>query len=381
MSQTAHACGACIRRGHLVGFLAPHLAGVLDSHRRDDRDRTRLRGVLALDDSDLIRAVAGRAELDALRFLEDFDSDAAREGLEDREISAICRHAPGYPTSLGALSDSPAILFCTSDAECLAGLHAGRPVAVVGARRASPYGLEMAYRIGRGLGAAGVTVVSGLALGIDAAAHRGCLDAGGPAIGVLAGGPDVPYPRSNAGLYERLRLEGIVVSEMPPGVRPFRWAFPARNRIMAALSAATLVVEAADPSGSLITSEFAQQMGRTVAAVPGRATARLAAGANRLLKDGALVVTSTEDLLDELFGVGNRPDPPVGPRAAPPDPVEESILDAVAAEMDIDGICAAAGLPVREARAALTRLEATGHVRRDALGAYHATASGADGTP
>ena len=364
-----------------MGFLAPHLAGVLDSHRRDDRDRTRLRGVLALDDLDLIQAVAGRAELDALRFLEDFDADAAREELEDRGISAICRHAPGYPTSLGALSDSPAILFCTGEAERLAGLHAGRPVAVVGARRASPYGLEMAYRIGRGLGATGVTVVSGLALGIDAAAHRGCLDAGGPAIGVLAGGPDVPYPRSNAGLYERLRLDGVVVSEMPPGVRPFRWAFPARNRIMAGLSAATLVVEAADPSGSLITSDFAQQMGRTVAAVPGRAIARLAAGANRLLKDGALVVTSTEDLLDELFGVGNRPDPPVGPRAAPPDPFEESILDAVAAEMDIDGICAAAGLPVREARAVLTRLEATGRVRRDALGAYHATASGGDGTP
>ena len=374
MSEASNACAACMRRGHLVGFLAPHLAGVLDSHRGEDRDRSRLRGVLALDDAELVRAVAGGAEHDALRFLEDFDVEAARERLEDRGISAICRHAPGYPSSLGALTDSPAILFSTGGAERLSALHAGRPVAVVGARRGSPYGLEMAYRLGRGLGAAGVTVVSGLALGIDAAAHRGCLDAGGPAIGVLAGGPDVPYPRSNARLYERLRLDGIVVSEMPPGVRPFRWAFPARNRIMAGLSAATLVVEAADPSGSLITSDFAQQMGRTVAAVPGRATARLAAGANRLLKDGALVVTSTEDVLDELFGVGNRPDPPPRSRVAPPDPVAESILDAVAAEMDIDGICASAGLPVREARAALTRLEAAGHVRRDALGAYHPTA-------
>lgn len=364
-----------------MGFLAPHLAGVLDSRRRNDCDRTRLRGVLALDDADLVRAVAGGAQADATRFLEDFDASAARERLEDRGISAVCRHAPGYPSSLGALTDSPAILFSTGGPERLSELHAGRPVAVVGARRASPYGLEMAYQLGRGLGAAGVTVVSGLALGIDAAAHRGCLDAGGSAIGVLAGGPDVPYPRSNAGLYERLRRHGIVVAEMPPGVRPFRWAFPARNRIMAGLSAATLVVEAADPSGSLITSDFAEQMGRTVAAVPGRATARLAAGANRLLKDGALMVTSTEDLLDELFGVGNRPDPPARPRAAPPDPVEESILDAVAAEMDIDGICATAGLPVREARAALTRLEAAGHVRRDALGAYHPTASAADGTP
>jgi DNA processing protein len=239
----------------------------------------------------------------------------------------------------------------------------------------------MAYRLGRGLGAAGVTVVSGLALGIDAAAHRGCLDAGGSAIGVLAGGPDVPYPRSNAALYDRLRRDGIVVSEMPSGIRPFRWAFPARNRIMAGLSDVTVVVEAADPSGSLITSDFAQQMGRTVAAVPGRATARLATGANRLLKDGALVVTSAEDLLDELFGVGSRPDPPAELPASPSDPVDESILDAVAADMDIDGICATAGLPVREARAALTRLESAGLVRRDALGAYHATVGAADGTP
>jgi DNA processing protein len=312
--------------------------------------------------------------------VERFDHAAAREQLEQRGISAVCRHAAGYPTALGALTDSPAILFSTGGPERLSALHTGRPVALVGARRASPYGLEMAYRLGRGLGAAGVTVVSGLALGIDAAAHRGCLDAGGPAMGVLAGGPDVPYPRSNSGLYERLRGHGIVVSEMPPGVRPFRWAFPARNRIMAGLSAATVVVEAADPSGSLITSDFAQQMGRTVAAVPGRATARLAAGSNRLLKDGALVVTSAEDLLDELFGVGRRPDPPAR-SPVPPDPVDESILDAVAADMDIDGICATAGLPVREARAALTRLEAAGRVRRDALGAYHPTAGAADGTP
>ena len=362
-----------------MGFLAPHLAGVLDS-RREDQGRTRLRGVLALDDTELIRAVAGEAQAEATRFVERFDDAAAREQLEHREVSAVCRHSPGYPRALGALTDSPAILFSTGGPERLSALHGGRPVAVVGARRASPYGLEMAYRLGRGLGAAGVTVVSGLALGIDAAAHRGCLDAGGPAIGVLAGGPDVPYPRSNSGLYERLRGHGIVVSEMPPGVRPFRWAFPARNRIMAELSAATVVVEAADPSGSLITSDFAQQMGRTVAAVPGRATARLAAGSNRLLKDGALVVTSAEDLLDELFGVGSRPDPPVR-SPVPSDPVDESILDAVAADMDIDGIYATAGLPVREARAALTRLEAAGRVRRDALGAYHPTAGAAEQTP
>ena len=140
---------------------------------------------------------------------------------------------------------------------------------------------------------------------------------------------------------------------------------------MAGLSAVTVVVEAADPSGSLITSEFAGQMGRTVAAVPGRATARLAEGANKLLKDGAVMVTSAEDVLDELFGAGARPRQSL---VAPPDPVDASVLEAVEADLDIDGICASAGLPVREARAALTRLETAGRVRRDGLGAYHRTA-------
>jgi DNA processing protein len=354
-----------------VGLLAPHLAGVLDRRERD-RDRARLRGLLALGDEDLVQAVAGNTAGEAMRFVEGFDAHAAAERLVARRVAAVCRHSKRYPRSLSALVDSPAVLFCTDSPERLSGLLEQPAVALVGARRASPYGLEMAYELGRGLGAAGVTVVSGLALGIDAAAHRGCLDAGGPALCVLAGGPDVPYPRSNLGLYERLHRDGVVISELPPQVRPFRWAFPARNRIMAGLSAVTVVVEAADPSGSLITSDFAGQMGRCVAAVPGRATARLAEGANKLLKDGALVVTSTEDLLDELFGVGARPDRP--PRTGPPDPVDASILDAVEADLDIDGICASAGLPVREARAALTRLELAGRVRRDGLGAYHRTA-------
>jgi DNA processing protein len=143
---------------------------------------------------------------------------------------------------------------------------------------------------------------------------------------------------------------------------------------MAGLSATTVVVEAADPSGSLITSSFAGQMGRTVAAVPGRANARLATGGNNLIKDGALVVTSAEDLLDDLFGVGSRPDPPPRLPAGPPDPVDVSILDAVEADMDIDAICATSGLPVREARAALSRLERAGSVRRDGMGAYRRTA-------
>lgn len=368
-------CAACLRRGHLVGLLAPRIAGLLD-RRGTGEDRARVPSVLGLSEEDLVAAVAGPATEDALRFLDGFDAEAAASALAEARVEAICLHAPGYPQPLLALGDPPPVLFATGRAALLGELARERPVAIVGARRGSPYGVEVAYELGRGLGAAGVTVVSGLALGIDAAAHRGCLDAGGTAVAVLAGGPDVPYPRRHLRLYERVRERGVVISELPPGIRPLRWGFPARNRIMAGLSAITVVVEAAEPSGSLITSDFAQQLNRTVAAVPGRVTSRAAEGSNNLLKDGALLVTSAGDLLDELFGVEHRPERSRRSPPAPEAPLDAAILDAVDADLDIDGICAAAGLPVRETRAALTRLEAAGQVRRDALGGYRRTASG-----
>ena len=187
---------------------------------------------------------------------------------------------------------------------------------VVGTRRASPYGTEVAYALGRGLGAAGVPVISGLALGIDGTAHRGCLDGGGVPVAVVASGPDVVYPRRHRSLHERVRAEGLVLSELPPGTEPYRWSFPARNRIMAGLARVTLVVEAADPSGSLITAEFAKDLGRCVAAVPGRITSSVARGTNNLLKDGATPISGTEDVLDELFGVGVRRVPEAGPPPA-----------------------------------------------------------------
>ena len=170
------------------------------------------------------------------------------------------------------------MLFAAGRAEAFDVLREEPAVAVVGTRQASPYGTEVAYAIGRGLGASGVPVVSGLALGIDGTAHRGCLDGGGVPIAVVACGPDVVYPRRHRGLHQRVCEEGLVLSELPPGTEPFRWSFPARNRIMAGLARLTLVVEAADPSGSLITADFAKDLGRCVAAVPGRVTSRVAAG-------------------------------------------------------------------------------------------------------
>jgi DNA processing protein len=258
------------------------------------------------------------------------------------------------------------------------GALAGREpcVALVGSRRASPYGLEITRALGRGLAAAGLTVVSGLALGIDAQAHRGCLEAGGAPLAVLGCGPDVAYPRTNRRLYERVCERGLVIAELPPGQRPFRWSFPARNRIMAGLAQMTVVVEAADPSGSLITSEFATQLGRPVGAVPGHVTSSVAAGSNGLLKDGAVFVTGAGDVLDELYGPDPDRELPPPPAAPAHDPVQRRLLESVEAGLGIDAICAHAGLPVCDVRAGLARLEAGGHVRRDALGTYRRAAGG-----
>ncbi|MDQ3644261.1 MAG: DNA-processing protein DprA [Actinomycetota bacterium] len=368
------ACDRCLRRGYLVGHLASHIAGLLD------RPHGRVTGLLALPDEKLLEAAAGEHAEGARAFLEEFDADRARESVESSGIAAVCRHDPSYPTQLEDLADAPPVLFVKGrgDLACLTGTDPG--VAVVGARRASTYGLEMARELGRGLGAAGVTVVSGLALGIDAQAHRGCLEADGAPVAVLACGPDISYPRTNRRLYERVCERGLVIAELPPGQRAFRWSFPARNRIMAGLARMTVVVEAAEPSGSLITSDFAIQVGRPVGAVPGQVTSSRAAGSNALLKDGATFVTSAEDVLEELFG-SDRPRSRSGPDsrqtafAPPPDPVQGLLLEAVEAGLGMDGACAHSGLPIHEVRAGLSRLEASGHVTRNPMGIYRRTAA------
>ena len=367
--REAAACEACLRRGYLLGRLTGRIAGLLD------RPGRRTPGLLALPDDRLVEAAAGDEAPAVWKFLEAFDASEARESLAAAGVAASCRHSDAYPARLRELSDAPAVLFTLGSKGGL-GLLGEPSVALVGARRASPYGREVAHALGRGLAASGVGVVSGLALGIDAEAHRGCLAGGGAPVAVLACGPDVAYPRTNRRLYERVVETGVVVSELPPGQRPFRWSFPARNRIMAGLTDMTVVVEAADPSGSLITTEFAADLHRTVGAVPGQVTAASAAGTNRLLRDGAVVVRGTEDILDELYGAGGEvPRPPARRVAAEPaDPVERRLLEAVEHGLGIDGVCSHAGLPVHEARAALSRLEARGRVRRDALGGYQRAA-------
>jgi DNA processing protein len=369
------ACDPCLRRSALIGILVAPIASLLDGGRR-------VPAILSLSEEELLEA-AGRAWGERARAeIERFDPALRRLEVEEAGLYAICVHDPAYPRSLAELPDAPAVLYGAGGQSRLAELIEEPAVAIVGARRASAYGLEVARELGRGLSAARVTVVSGLALGIDAAAHRGAAGAGCNTIAVLACGAERAYPRTNRALYDRIVERGAVLAELPPGTGPRRWTFPARNRIMAGLAGLTIVVEAAEPSGSLITARFAQDAGREVGAVPGRVTARMAAGSNGLLKDGAHLIRNAADVLDILFGAGggNDREGTATGAAAPPtgtalDPRLRGVLDAIEGGQPVESAGSALGLSASEARAALGRLELLGLVRRDGLGAYERVAA------
>jgi DNA processing protein len=361
------ACDGCLRRAHLLGLLAPWIA---DRALRRERLAPRL---LTLSDDDLIAAAAPTQSERAREFVERFDAVAARDRIAAAGLAALCGHSPSYPELLARIPDPPTVLFTTASVEHLAALAAEPAVAIVGGRRCSGYAREVAYELGRGLGAAGVTVVSGLALGIDAEAHAGAVAADGGAIAVLAGGADVPYPRTNRALYQRIRASGAIVSELPPGIRPFKWGFPARNRIMAGLARITVIVEAAEGSGSLITADFAMEFNRELCAVPGWVTARQAAGSNRLLHEGAPVVRGAEDVLDLLFGVGSAPRPPSA--AEKLEPELRSVLDAVEGGEGVEAMSETSRLSPAEVRSALGRLELLGLIVREGVGTYRRTAA------
>jgi DNA processing protein len=362
------ACDPCLRRAFLIAHLAPRIAGLLSGGER------KATGLLALPENELVSAAAGRRVQQAFAFLHALDVDRERRRLAMGGFIAICRHGDAYPALLEELADPPAVLFGVGKAATLSVLAEEPAVTVVGTRRASPYGTEVAYALGRGLGASGVPVVSGLALGIDGTSHRGCLDGGGVPVAVVGSGPDVVYPRRHRRLHERVREAGLVLSELPPGTEPYRWSFPARNRIMAGLARMTLVVEAADPSGSLITADFAKDLGRCVAAVPGRITSSLAQGTNNLLKDGATPISGTADVLDELFGVGERALRAIESPRTPDDPFLVKVLLAADSCDSVQAIARACGVPTARTRAALGRLEADGYLVRRDLGGWERTA-------
>jgi DNA processing protein len=367
--MTGHACDACLRRTWLIA----RLAGAIEIARHEKRA---LRELLALSEERLIEALGPRAGGNVAIEIEHADPDELLAAADAAGLAAVCRHDRAYPRRLCDLRDAPAVLFAAANDDPVERLvrltggpdHDGPPtISIVGARRASADGNEIARALARGIGAAGVTVVSGMALGIDSAAHSGALDRGAPTVAVLASGADVPYPSSKRGLYRRIVEDGLVVSEMPPGFTPFRWCFPARNRTIAALGHMTVVVEAAERSGSLITAEVAADLGRDVGAVPGPVTSWRSRGTNALLRDGAVVVRDADDVLDAVVGLDRVP--PANPGAAL-EPRLASLLRAVAGGRDT--LAALAGAPdqAQSTLAALTELELLGYLRRVPGGRY-----------
>jgi DNA processing protein len=387
------ACDDCLRRSDLIAAVA----GRLDV---EWRRRSAPAGVLSLPDAALLALDSTGV---AARRYASFSPAAAHAAIDAAGLTAICRCTPAYPERLRELADPPAVLHVAGDPGAL---EPAESVAIVGARRGTSYGLEVARSLGRGLAAAGVPVVSGLAMGVDSAAHVGALEriAPGPSsahvgalepiapgrssadvgtleqapassarvaqpIAVLAGGADVPYPPSRRGLYARIVAHGCVVSELPPGFGAYRWSFVARNRIIAGLAALTVVVEAAERSGSLTTADFAAQLGRPVSAVPGPVTSRFSAGTNGLLAAGAAVVRDTRDVLDQLLGPSALPRTAPSP-AVPIEPRLRRLLDAIER-----GHGSLAELVVKPDGAPqilqdLTELELQGLVRREFGGRY-----------
>ncbi len=216
--------------------------------------------------------------------------------LRQNNFSLLTWNDPAYPALLREIYTPPMLLYVNGDVELL-----NRPsIAIVGSRAATSYGLKIGRRLGAELSAHGLNVVSGLALGVDAAAHAAALEAGGITVAVLGCGLDVPYPRRNLALAQRIACQGVVISEYPLGTPPEAFHFPARNRIISGLSLGVVVVEAAKRSGSLITARCAMDEGREVFAIPGRVDSAASAGAHNLLQQGAKLVYKLEDILVEL---------------------------------------------------------------------------------
>ncbi len=291
-------------------------------------------------------------------------------------VWVIERAADAYPDCLRDLEkrERPRLYGC-GRREVVAGLDRLSAVTIVGTRRPSAYGLRIAEQLARELATTGVTIVSGMARGIDAAAHRGALQGGGATIAVLANGPDVVYPPVNRELYGRIVETGAAISEHPAGVEARRHHFPERNRIMAALGGAVVIVEAALPSGTMITADRALRLGRSVGAIPGQLGVRVAAGSNDLIREGAYLIRDARDVLDLLYGVGGEPRRAPNPRPGPPlEPTLRSLLDHVrSGAATVDRIALETALEPREAAVGLARLELLGYVAADALGCYAPT--------
>ena len=304
-----NACHACLRRTWLIELLASHL----------ERQRSMVEKLLSLSDLELITLLGGRQEDQLLQDYAAFrrrDSLARIDRARAEGLNLLCQHAEEYPDPLRGLGSlAPASLSLNGSVDRFVELLSRPAVAIVGTRKATRYGLAVAEKMAKDLTAAGMTVVSGMALGIDSAAHEGALRAGGQTLAVLAGPPHRPYPQRRTRLFGEIVATGAVISEVGPEMSTWRWALQARNRVIAGLAQATILIEAPRRSGALITVRHADLAGRWIGVLPGPVGISQSVGTNLLLakaRAGHQTVDSSrvravrhaQDVLDLICGEG-----------------------------------------------------------------------------
>lgn len=315
-------------------------------------------GVLSAPERALSRYVPETFAAALKRSGEDDSLASAGAWLNDPANRIITLADPEYPGQLLQLPDPPVLLYIKGNRDLLR-----RPMlAMVGSRNATAQGQANAEAFARTLSAAGLTVISGLALGIDAAAHRGGLAGPGSSVAILGTGADVVYPARNRSLAHELAAHGLLVSEFPLGTRPLAANFPRRNRLISGLALGCVVVEAAAQSGSLITARLAAEQGREVFAIPGSIHSPLAKGCHALIKHGAKLVESAQDILEELQW-NAPPQPAVNRETTPKDPRARRVLDALGEDpCERDVLASRVGLTAAELSALLTQLELDGEI-------------------
>ncbi len=353
----------------LAGLRLALIAGIGPRIRRALLDRFgSAQGIFAAAPSD-IRAVKGVGATLLARILaaeREIDVDGELHRCRKHGIDVLLETDDAYPRALREIHDPPGVLFVRGELKPTDALAIG----IVGTRHGTQYGLRQAERLGASLARAGLTVVSGLARGIDAAAHRGALAAGGRTLAVLAGGVLNVYPPEHASLAAEVARQGAVLSEAPPLFQPLAGGFPQRNRLISGLSLGVIVVEAAERSGALITARHAMEQGREVFAVPGSVESRTSRGCHRLLRDGATLVETADDVFEQLGPLVEAAPRDDGPPIRHPaelqlNELEQQVLAAIGPDpTPIDRVVLDSGLPVPQVLSILSVLEMRRLVRR-----------------
>lgn len=335
--------------------------GSLDAAWHADREKLRR---ARLSEAHITRIVDKRATID-------LDREMKRVAKVDAFLLTLLDE--DYPHLLRDIEDAPAVLYARGSVLPVD----ERAVCIVGTRKSTVYGHDAAYMLAKDLAASGVTIISGLALGIDSAAHRGALDAGGRTIAVMGNGISDVYPPENLELAREIVGQGCVLTEFPIGAQPLGKNFPRRNRVMSGLALGVLVIEAGDHSGALITTNYALEQGRDVFAVPSNIFNQAGRGTNRLIQDGAKLVMSAQDVLDEIDMAHMQVEAKTKTEAvAPANDTEAALLDLMSHDpIHIDDLVRLSGLPVATVSSTLTILELKGLARTVGSMQYSLTSS------